>query len=50
MCCLARGGNVDVSGTLSARGTTGGLIEVLGDEVHLTPEPSSMPTAFTAAE
>lgn len=34
---LARGGNVDVSGTLSARGTTGGLIEVLGGQVHLTP-------------
>ena len=33
---LARGGNVDVSGELSARGSTGGQIEVLGDQVHLT--------------
>jgi filamentous hemagglutinin family protein len=32
---LARGGNVDVSGDLSARGTAGGRIEVLGDQVHL---------------
>jgi filamentous hemagglutinin family protein len=34
---LARGGNVDVSGHLSARGTTGGQIDVLGDQVHLFP-------------
>ncbi len=32
---LARGGNVDVSGELSAKGTAGGQIEVLGDQVHL---------------
>jgi filamentous hemagglutinin family protein len=32
---LAKGGNVDVSGNLSARGTTGGQIDVLGDQVHL---------------
>jgi len=32
---LARGGNVDVSGNLSAEGTTGGQIDVLGDQVHL---------------
>jgi filamentous hemagglutinin family protein len=32
---LARGGNVDVSGNMSARGTTGGQIDVLGDQVHL---------------
>jgi filamentous hemagglutinin family protein len=32
---LARGGNVDVSGNLSATGTTGGQIDVLGDAVHL---------------
>ena len=34
---IARGGSADVSGTLSARGTTGGLIEVLGGQVHLWP-------------
>ncbi len=33
---LGRGGNVDVSGHLSARGTTGGQIDVLGDQVHLS--------------
>ena len=32
---LAEGGKVDVSGTLSARGATGGAIQVLGDQVHL---------------
>lgn len=32
---MAKGGNVDVSGNLSARGTTGGRIDVLGDQVHL---------------
>lgn len=32
---LARGGNVDVSGSLSARGKTGGQIDVLGDQVNL---------------
>jgi filamentous hemagglutinin family protein len=32
---LARGGNAEVSGNLSARGTTGGQIDVLGDRVHL---------------
>lgn len=32
---LARRGNVDVSGSLSARGITGGQIDVLGDQVHL---------------
>lgn len=32
---LARSGNVDVSGNLSAEGTTGGQIDVLGDQVHL---------------
>ncbi|MBU3948856.1 MAG: filamentous hemagglutinin N-terminal domain-containing protein [Proteobacteria bacterium] len=33
---LARGSNADISGNLSARGTKGGQIEVLGDQVHLT--------------
>lgn len=33
---LARGGAVDVSGELSARGTLGGTIEVLGDQVRLS--------------
>jgi filamentous hemagglutinin family protein len=32
---LARGGSVDVSGHLSAKGTTGGQIDVLGNRVHL---------------
>ena len=32
---LGDGGKVDVSGTLSARGVTGGAVEVLGDQVHL---------------
>lgn len=32
---LAKGGNVDVSGSLSAQGASGGQIEVLGDQVHL---------------
>jgi hypothetical protein len=32
---LARGGNIDVSGNLSARGTVGGQIDMLGDQVHL---------------
>ncbi len=32
---LARGGNTDVSGQLSAQGTKGGQIDVLGDQVHL---------------
>jgi filamentous hemagglutinin family protein len=32
---LARGGNADVSGNLSARGITGGQIDVLGKQVHL---------------
>lgn len=31
----ARGGNVDVSGQLSATGTIGGQIDILGDQVHL---------------
>jgi filamentous hemagglutinin family protein len=34
---LARGGSADVSGGMSARGTTGGQIEVLGSQVHLFP-------------
>jgi filamentous hemagglutinin family protein len=32
---LGEGGHVDVNGTLSAQGTTGGAIEVLGDRVSL---------------
>jgi hypothetical protein len=32
---LGEGGNVNVSGVLSARGATGGSIEVLGDAIHL---------------
>ena len=32
---LARGGNVDVSGEMSAKGTKGGQINVLGDQVNL---------------
>lgn len=32
---LGDGGKVDVSGTLSARGVTGGAVEVLGDQIHL---------------
>jgi filamentous hemagglutinin family protein len=32
---LGEGGKVEVSGTLSARGVTGGAVEVLGDQVHL---------------
>jgi filamentous hemagglutinin family protein len=32
---LGEGGKVDVSGTLSARGATGGSIEALGGEVHV---------------
>lgn len=31
-----RGGNVDISGNLSGRGITGGQIDVLGDQVHLS--------------
>ena len=31
----ARGGNVDVSGQLSATGTIGGQIDILGDQIHL---------------
>jgi filamentous hemagglutinin family protein len=34
---LAKGGDVDVSGNLSAKGITGGQIDVLGDQVHLAP-------------
>ncbi len=37
---LARGGGVDVSGELSAKGTTGGKIEVLGDQVNLASTAS----------
>jgi filamentous hemagglutinin family protein len=32
---MAQGGAVDVSGTLSAQGETGGSIQVLGDRVHV---------------
>ncbi|MFI5179239.1 MAG: filamentous hemagglutinin N-terminal domain-containing protein, partial [Vicinamibacterales bacterium] len=32
---LGEGGNVEVSGSMSARGATGGSVEVLGDKVHL---------------
>jgi filamentous hemagglutinin family protein len=32
---LGEGGKVNVSGTLSARGVTGGAVEVLGDQLHL---------------
>src|SRR5262249_37683638 len=32
---LGEGGKVDVTGALSARGATGGSVEVLGDQVHL---------------